>query len=396
MPRHLLTSTPPKPRSRRGGPAGDEADTECAAAAPKQHPKGPVRGRGALLALFAVLLVAWVGISGVGGPYFGKISEVATNDRSSFLPESAESTRAQDQIEKFSDLDYVPAIVVLENSDGVTDDDRSRLDELTKTLEDDDLLAADPSPAIPSDDGEALQLILPVSQATTSDDVESIRSAIGKVFPTAVAADMTSDQSAEAPTTVADVHVTGPAGFSADLSEAFAGIDGILLLVALIAVFVILIIVYRSPLLPVIVLFTSVAALAASIFIVWHLADAGILLINGQVQGILFILVVGATTDYSLLVVARFRDALLQEPDRVRAGLSALKGVLEPIAASGGTVIAGLLVLLLTDLASTQGARTGRGDRHRRGDVRSADLPARRADDRRPRRVLALPSACAG
>ena len=354
MPRHLLTSTPPNPDPRRGGPAGDDVNGSDTAAAPKQHPKGPVRGRGALLALFAVLLVAWVGISGVGGPYFGKISEVATNDRSSFLPESAESTRAQDQIEKFSDLDYVPAIVVLENSDGVTDDDRSRLDELTKTLEDNDLLAADPSPAIPSDDDEALQLILPVSSTTTSDDVESIRDVVGKVFPTATAADMTSDQAAEAPTTVADVHVTGPAGFSADLSEAFAGIDGILLLVALIAVFVILIIVYRSPLLPVIVLFTSVAALAASIFIVWHLADAGILLINGQVQGILFILVVGATTDYSLLVVARFRDALQTEPDRVRAGLAALKGVAEPIAASGGTVIAGLLVLLLTDLASTR------------------------------------------
>lgn len=354
MPRHLLTSTPPNPDPRRGGPAGDDVNSADTAAAPKQHPKGPVRGRKSLIALFAVLLVAWVGISGVGGPYFGKISEVATNDRSSFLPESAESTRAQDQIEKFSDLDYVPAIVVLENSDGVTDDDRSRLDELTKTLEDDDLLAAEPSPAIPSDDGDALQLILPVSQATTSDDVESIRSAIGKVFPTAVAADMTSDQSAEAPTTVADVYVTGPAGFSADLSEAFAGIDGILLLVALIAVFVILVIVYRSPLLPIIVLFTSLAALSASIFVIWHLADAGILLINGQVQGILFILVVGATTDYSLLVVARFRDALRTETDRVRAGLSALKGVLEPIAASGGTVIAGLLVLLLTDLASTR------------------------------------------
>ena len=354
MPRHLLTSTPPNPDPRRGGPAGDDVNGSDTAAAPKQHPKGPVRGRGALLALFAVLLIAWVGISGVGGPYFGKISEVATNDRSSFLPESAESTRAQDQIEKFSDLDYVPAIVVLENSDGITDDDRSRLDELTKTLEDNDLLAADPSPAIPSDDDEALQLILPVSSTTTSDDVESIRDVVGKVFPTATAADMTSDQAAEAPTTVADVHVTGPAGFSADLSEAFAGIDGILLLVALIAVFVILIIVYRSPLLPVIVLFTSVAALAASIFIVWHLADAGVLLINGQVQGILFILVVGATTDYSLLVVARFRDALQTEPDRVRAGLAALKGVAEPIAASGGTVIAGLLVLLLTDLASTR------------------------------------------
>ena len=354
MPRHLLTSTPPNHSPRRGGSAGDDPNSVNTPAAPQKHPKGPVRGRKSLIALFAVLLVAWVGISGVGGPYFGKISEVATNDRSSFLPESAESTRAQDQIEKFSDLDYVPAIVVLENSDGITDDDRSRLDELTKTLEDDDLLATDPSPAIPSDDGEALQLILPVSQATTSDDVESIRDTIGKVFPTATAADMTPDQAAEAPTTVADVYVTGPAGFAADLTEAFAGIDGILLLVALIAVFVILVIVYRSPLLPIIVLFTSLAALSASILVIWHLADAGILLINGQVQGILFILVVGATTDYSLLVVARFRDALRTETDRVRAGLSALKGVLEPIAASGGTVIVGLLVLLLTDLASTR------------------------------------------
>ena len=354
MPRHLLTSTPPNHSPRRGGSAGDDPNSVDTPAAPQKHPKGPVRGRKSLIALFAVLLVAWVGISGVGGPYFGKISEVATNDRSSFLPESAESTRAQDQIEKFSDLDYVPAIVVLENSDGITDDDRSRLDELTKTLEDDDLLATDPSPAIPSDDGEALQLILPVSQATTSDDVESIRDTIGKVFPTATAADMTPDQAAEAPTTVADVYVTGPAGFAADLTEAFAGIDGILLLVALIAVFVILVIVYRSPLLPIIVLFTSLAALSASILVIWHLADAGILLINGQVQGILFILVVGATTDYSLLVVARFRDALRTETDRVRAGLSALKGVLEPIAASGGTVIVGLLVLLLTDLASTR------------------------------------------
>ncbi|MGO2378210.1 MAG: MMPL family transporter [Brevibacterium aurantiacum] len=355
MPRHLLTSTPPNSDPRRGGPAGDDANGVDTAAAPNQRSKGPVRGRGALLVLFAILLVAWVGVAGVGGPYFGKISEVATNDRSSFLPESAESTRAQEIIDRFSDDDYVPAIVVLENTDGLTDDDSVALGDVAKEL-DDGLLAADASPVIPSDDGDALQLILPVSSDTTADDVEKIRDVIANTFPTANAADATPDESGNVatPATVADVYVTGPAGFAADLTEAFAGIDGILLLVALIAVFVILVIVYRSPLLPVIVLFTSVAALSASIFIIWHLADAGILLINGQVQGILFILVVGATTDYSLLVVARFRDALLTERDRVRAGLAAFKGVLEPIAASGGTVIAGLLVLLLTDLASTR------------------------------------------
>jgi RND superfamily putative drug exporter len=345
MPHHLLTSTSPN----GNGDAGDgAADIRI-----PTH-RRPVPARRSLITLFAILLVAWVGIAGVGGPYFGKISEVATNDRSSFLPESAESTRAQEVIDRFNDDDYVPAIVVLENKDGFTKDDTTTLEDVAKKLDDDGLLAADASPVIPSEDGDALEVILPVSSDTTGDDVEKIRDVINAAFPTANAADATPDESGNTPATAVNVYVTGPAGFAADLAEAFAGIDGILLLVALIAVFVILVIVYRSPLLPVIVLFTSVAALSAAIFVIWHLADAGILLINGQVQGILFILVVGATTDYSLLVVARFRDALQTEPDRVRAGLAALKGVAEPVAASGGTVIAGLLVLLLTDLASTR------------------------------------------
>ena len=119
MPHFLLTRTPQPPRP------DNDRDAQRSVSKATTGVGDPVRGRKPLIALFAVLLVAWVGISGVGGPYFGKISEVATNDRSSFLPESAESTRAQDQIEKFSDLDYVPAIVVLENRDGVTDDDRA-------------------------------------------------------------------------------------------------------------------------------------------------------------------------------------------------------------------------------------------------------------------------------
>jgi hypothetical protein len=84
MPRHLLTSTPPDPDPRRGGPAGDDANGAGTAAAPKQRAQPPSRPRPQTPAssLFAALLVAWVGIAGVGGPYFGKISEVATNDRS--------------------------------------------------------------------------------------------------------------------------------------------------------------------------------------------------------------------------------------------------------------------------------------------------------------------------
>ncbi|OAX58587.1 hypothetical protein A5N15_07880 [Rothia kristinae] len=144
--------------------------------------------------------------------------------------------------------------------------------------------------------------------------------------------------------------VTGPAGFTADLAEAFSGIDGILLAVALAVVFVILLAVYRSPLLPILVLLTSLAALSASILVIWHLADAAWLSINGQIQGILFILVIGAATDYSLLFVARYREALQTHRTVPAAMRAAWRGTIEPVAASGGTVIAGLLCLMFSSL----------------------------------------------
>src|SRR5690606_21429644 len=137
-------------------------------------------------------------------------------------------------------------------------------------------------------------------------------------------------------------------GFTADLVEGFLGIDGLLLAVALIAVFIILVIVYRSPLLPLLVLMTSVFALCAALLTVWWLAKAEIVVLNGQVQGILFILVIGAATDYALLFVARFREAVADGAGRWDAVTSAWRGAFEPILASGGTVIAGLLCLLLS------------------------------------------------
>lgn len=122
---------------------------------------------------------------------------------------------------------------------------------------------------------------------------------------------------------------------------------------ALAVVFVILVVVYRSPLLPVLVLITAMAALCAAIVVVYLLASSGLIQINGQVQGILFILVVGAATDYCLLYTARYRDALHAHRSTRQATREALRGTIEPVLASGGTVIAGLLCLLVSDLGST-------------------------------------------
>src|SRR5699024_8202063 len=117
-----------------------------------------------------------------------------------------------------------------------------------------------------------------------------------------------------AATVVAHVVLSRPAGLSADLLDAFAGIDGLLLGVALLAVFIILILVYRSFLLPIAVLSTSLFALCAALLTVWWFAKWDLLLLNGQTQGILFILVIGAATDYSLLFVARYRSSCGYKP----------------------------------------------------------------------------------
>jgi RND superfamily putative drug exporter len=77
-----------------------------------------------------------------------------------------------------------------------------------------------------------------------------------------------------------------------------------------------------------------------------------VLALNGQAQGIMFILVVGATTDYALLLVARYREELRRHPVTYDALKVAWRQSLEPISASAITVILGLLCLLLSDLSS--------------------------------------------
>lgn len=294
------------------------------------------RAPGALrIVIPIVLILAWLAVFGLGGASFGDISEVSSDERSSYLPDSAESTRVQNEITEFTGSDAVPAIIVAERRDGLTGSDLSGLEELADSAET-TVPGATASPVIPSEDGEAAEIVVAVpSDAEVGDAVTALETAAQNALPNDLG-----------------VWVSGPAGLSADLEEAFSGIDGILLLVALAVVFVILVIVYRSPLLPILVLLASMTALCAAVLVNVALARAGVVTLNGQVQGILFILVIGAATDYSLLFIARYREELRDNRSPRTAAWRAVKGVLEPIAASGGTVIAGLLCLLLSDLGS--------------------------------------------
>ena len=87
-------------------------------------------------------------------------------------------------------------------------------------------------------------------------------------------------------------------------------------MVALLVVLVILVVVYRTVILPLVVIVSAVLALGVSSAAVYWLADHDVLDLNGQSQGILFILALGAATDYSLLIVSRFREELRDEGRR--------------------------------------------------------------------------------
>lgn len=287
--------------------------------------------------LAAALVFVWMGLAGIGGPYFGKISEVSSNDLSTFLPTNSESTKVKNELEKYQDSNTIPAVVVFESNTALTAEQKDEIEKVGTTIGDSGLAKGTVPPPVVSDDEKAAFIVVPLDSDSKIDSlINSLKTKINEVNPSV------------------QYTFTGPAMFSRELTKAFAGIDGTLLFVALGVVFVILLFVYRSPVLPIITLLGAMVALASAIFVVWHLANAGLVQLNGQVQGILFILVIGAATDYALLYIARYREELTHYESSWKATKAAWKASFEPIIAAGGTVTLGLLCLLASDLGSNK------------------------------------------
>lgn len=297
------------------------------------------------VALPAVLIVVWLALAGIGGPTFGKLSGVSSNDQAAFLPASAESTEVQAWQKKFTDSNAIPAIVVVRSDTKIPSAalaDYAAIGEKLGAVEGvqapENGQSTSVAGPIPSKDGLAVEFIVPIADSgSVKTVVADLRTTLDDALPSGT-----------------EGWVTGPAGLTADLVNAFGGIDGILLLVAVSAVFLILLLVYRALLLPFLVLLTAIFALCAAILVVYLFALWGWIKLSGQSQGILSILVIGAATDYSLLMVARYREALEQVDSRWTAILRAWKAAFEPIAASGATVILALLCLLFSDLNSNK------------------------------------------
>ncbi|MFH8713348.1 MMPL family transporter [Streptomyces zaomyceticus] len=288
-----------------------------------------------------VLLVLWLAVGGGLGPYAGKLGEVATNDQAAFLPRSAESTRVIEAQRAFRQDETLPALVVWTSPGGgpIDPETRAAATRALATLTGQPGVVGTPTPALPSEDGEALR------------GVVQLRPDLGEELTPTL---QTIDRAASSvPGTT--VWLAGPAATQADLSDAFAGIDGLLLAVALVTVLLILLLVYRSVLLPLIIIIGAVLSLALACAIVYVLADHDIVRVDGQVQGILSILVIGAATDYALLLAARYREELAgRDGERVPAMRAALRQSAGPITASAATVALALLALLFSDLTNNR------------------------------------------
>jgi RND superfamily putative drug exporter len=334
--RHRNAARYDPPMSKHRAPARpDAADAATGSAAGRR-----LRG---WTSLAAVLVIAWLAVGAFGGQRIGALSSVSSNDSASYLPKSSEAARVQAEQATFTPGDaapMLPAIVVGTRDGGVTDADTAYL---SGVINDFELAQSSDASASPvrrlavSADGEAAQaaLLLPATDAT--------RAQVG-----ALRTDLAT------PPAGLTVLVTGPAGLVADLVHAFSGIDGVLLLVAAAAVALILLLVYRGPLLVLLVLLSAVFALSAAAIVVYQLAKSGDLKLSGMSQGILFILVFGAATDYALLLVSRYRQELRDRPGAAEAMLTAWRATFAPITASAATVILGVLCLLFSDLASTR------------------------------------------
>jgi RND superfamily putative drug exporter len=312
--------------------------------------------------VYALLVIfIWFGTSGVMGPLFGKLSTVQENDNSAFLPDSAESTQAAKVIATFNDEQNqsLPTLVLY-----LGDIDDAKIAALNvhlaqlgeKKIGESDvpiskyLTPGDQIFAFPSQDGKAILVNLPFISDIANDLLPDEKPVLPEMIQT-----LRDDASEYAARNNLTSSVTGIGALLGDLFGAFEGIDSSLLLTTLGVVGFILIIVYRSPILWILPLFSAVIALSTAGGLVYLLTKNNVIDLNGQSQGILSVLVLGAATDYALLLISRYREELHHFDSAFDAMKAALKGVFEPILASGLTVISGLLVLLLSDLSGNRG-----------------------------------------
>jgi len=292
-----------------------------------------------------VLGVLWLIFGLAGGSFQGKLASVQKNSNTAFLPASAQSTKVNNLAQKFQSIQAVPGFVVYQRRGGLSAADRSAIEaEVARFKALPGVDAAQVGSAQFASDGATASVSVPLvgqngSVAVSGTTLASVEKRVLALARGGVPQGVV-------------VHSAGPGGLLVALIDSFSGIDGSLLAAAGLVVVVILLVVYRSPVLWFFPLFSAVLALGAASLVVYELAYHNMITLNGESQGILSVLVLGAGTDYALLIVSRYREELHNYESRLEAMTKAWKRASPPIAASATTVILGLLCLEFGELNS--------------------------------------------
>jgi len=289
-----------------------------------------------------VVVGFWVVMLVILAPLSTKLMGAEKNDLKYWLPGSAESTKVLDVQAQFQSPNVYTGVVVYVRPSGLTAADRAAAAADARKFA--QIPGAVPGTVIgpiPSADGQALQTILQVNLgskgwANANNAVDAIRAITSSNPPGLVS------------------HVTGPLGNAADSNNVFKGINGTLLYSAVAVVIVILLITYRSPFLWLLPVISSAVALTVAQAVIYLLAAHAGLVVNAQSAGILDVLVFGASTDYALLITARYREELRRHDRRHPAMATALRRAGPAIIASASTVIVALLTLYFAELNSTK------------------------------------------
>ncbi|WP_432056841.1 MMPL family transporter [Streptomyces sp. bgisy022] len=306
-------------------------------------PAGRLAGRWVPWLVIGLWLVLAVGML----PLSGKLSSVTTDSAVDTLPAGAESTRVAVLEDSLPDGDDNLFVFVYHRAGGLTDADRATVerhyDTLARRYPPKATAAADEddegSPTSLSADREAMMFTLEVG--TDHGPPEEI---VGPLR----------DAAKDRPSGL-ELHVTGPGAIDGDMDAVFDGIDEQVLLTTIAVVTLLLILTYRSPVLWIIPLVAVGAAALTSMGTVYLLVKGFGIVVNDQNSALLTILVFGVGTDYALLLIARYREALHHHENVRVAMVHALRGAAPAIVASAATVVAGLLCLLVADLNSTSG-----------------------------------------
>ncbi|WP_239617462.1 MMPL family transporter [Cohnella mopanensis] len=305
-----------------------------------------------------ITLLVWIVAAGLLSALLPSVNKEEVNNDPN-LSASKPSVQADAVAEReFPSGADIPALIVWHKKSGLTDTDLQNVQKLAEKL------TAEPVPhqtSVPplhqlplqalkgelSEDGSTFVAPVFFSKEVGVDElkegVEKLKEHATNLIgenPFTVAKDSPDQLSAR---------VTGPVGIQIDATGLFKNADVSLMIGTVMLVLVLLLLIYRSPILAFLPLVAVGFAYGVISPILGWMAHEGWIVVDGQAISIMTVLLFGAGTDYCLFLISRFRQLLKSERDKGKALLGAITGSSGAIAMSGLTVVLSLLALLVAE-----------------------------------------------